>query len=338
MGPLVSVVIPAFNAGRYLESAVQSALAQTLTAIEVIIVDDGSTDDTLVVAMRLQAGDARVRVDRLARNAGPAAARNRALELARGRWLAVLDSDDVMIASRLEMLTAAGTRVDADIVADNLLVFGDGQADVFLDRATPPGWITAVDYLRRTAIYGDGPNLGYLKPLIRVDRLRAADIGYDERLRIAEDDDLIVRALLADLRYWFEPTPGYGYRRHAGSTSHRLSLANAEAMLAAGERHEAAGVGRAAEIRAALARRRRAFRKARAFAALVQALKDRRLAAAAGIAVADPAAVVLLHMPIRAARDRFLARFRPDRPRQPPPPAPATAAALAALRPFGVDA
>jgi succinoglycan biosynthesis protein ExoO len=289
----------------------------------------------MAVAERLQAGDARVRVDRLARNGGPAAARNRALALARGHWLAVLDSDDVLAPSRLATLVASADAVGADIIADNLVVFGDGEARFLLDPATPAGWITPVDYLRRTVIYGASANLGYLKPMLRIDRLRAAGIGYDERLRIAEDDDLIVRALLAGRRYWFEPSPGYGYRRHAGSTSHRLSLANAEAMLAAGERHEAAGVIASAEVREALARRRTGLRMARAFAALVAALKARRPAAAAAIAIGDPAVVGLLHMPIGAA----LARLRPAwLPRRAPQRQPAAVAALAALLPAGAAA
>ena len=327
----MSVAIATFNAAAYLETAVRSALAQSLAAIEVIIVDDCSTDSTLAIASRLRAEDCRVRIDALARNTGPAAARNRALTLARGRWLAVLDADDVLAPGRLASLAAVGERVGADIVADNLVVFGDACApSLHLDPGSPAGWLTLVDYLDQTVIYGSGANLGYLKPLFRVERLRALGTRYDERLRIAEDDDFVVRALLFGMRYWLEPTAGYGYRRHAASTSHRLTPANAQAMLAAGERHLLAGAAQPASVRAALARRHAGLRRAQAFAGFINALKQRRPGAAFAIALADPALVGLIHLPVAAA----FGRLRPAwLPRPSLPPEPAAVAALAALRP-----
>lgn len=327
------MAIPAFDAAPYLEAAIRSVLAQSLAAIEIIVVDDCSTDATFDIATRLQAEDSRVRVDRLARNGGPAAARNRALALARGKWLAIVDSDDLVAAPRMAMLAAIGDRVGADIIADNLVVFGDGETPrLFLDAATPEGWIELGDYLDRTVIYRDGANLGYLKPLLRIEALRAAGLCYDERLRIAEDDDFIVRALLAGLRYWFDPTPGYGYRRHPGSTSHRLSAANAATMLAAGERQSALGHDQPPPVQAALARRLAGFRKARAFAAFIAALKQHRPAAAARELLGEPAIIGLLHLPAGAA----LRRLRPNwLPQAKPAQDPAADAALAALLPAG---
>jgi glycosyltransferase involved in cell wall biosynthesis len=98
MRPLVSVVIPAYNAGRYVDASVGSALGQSFTDLEVIVVDDGSTDDT---AERLKRwSDPRLRVIGQA-NRGLAAALNHAICAARGSYLAFLDADDVWLPAKL---------------------------------------------------------------------------------------------------------------------------------------------------------------------------------------------------------------------------------------------
>ena len=100
-GPAVSVLVPAYQAERYLEEALRSALAQTVSGIEVIVIDDGSTDATAAIAERLAASDNRVRLIRQP-NRGHPAARNRGLAEARGRWAALLDHDDIWLPTRLE--------------------------------------------------------------------------------------------------------------------------------------------------------------------------------------------------------------------------------------------
>src|SRR6476620_2025348 len=99
--PTVSVITPAFNAGRYLEHTLESAIRQTFTDFEVLVVNDGSTDQTRQIADRYAAKDPRVRVIHQ-NNGGIAAARNAALAVARGRYCALLDSDDLWFPSYLE--------------------------------------------------------------------------------------------------------------------------------------------------------------------------------------------------------------------------------------------
>src|SRR5206468_8067951 len=88
LAPTVSVVIPAFNAADYIAAAIESALAQTYPAEEVIVVDDGSTDDTAAIAMRFSHP---VRVLQKP-NGGPASARNTGISAASGTWIALLDA------------------------------------------------------------------------------------------------------------------------------------------------------------------------------------------------------------------------------------------------------
>ena len=101
--PLISVIIPVYNGERYLAEAIESALAQTWRPIEVIVVDDGSTDASGSVSKRF--GPA-VRYD-LQPHAGAGAARNRGVALAAGDYLAFLDADDLWVANKLQLQMTA---------------------------------------------------------------------------------------------------------------------------------------------------------------------------------------------------------------------------------------
>ena len=100
MRDLVSIIMPAYNPGRFLRESVNSVLAQTYTEWELIIVDDCSTDDGDAVAATFS--DPRIRYLKNETNSGAAVSRNRALREARGRWIAFLDSDDVWYPEKLE--------------------------------------------------------------------------------------------------------------------------------------------------------------------------------------------------------------------------------------------
>jgi glycosyltransferase involved in cell wall biosynthesis len=99
--PLVSVVIPAYNAGRFVADAVRSVLAQTYTNVEVVVIDDGSTDDTRQV-MEQFAGDPRVRYHHQP-NAGVSSARNSGIQMARGEFIGLCDADDLWMPNKLEL-------------------------------------------------------------------------------------------------------------------------------------------------------------------------------------------------------------------------------------------
>lgn len=95
--PLISVIIPVYNGERYLSAAIESVLAQAWTPLEIIVVDDGSTDQSVQVARHYQS---QVQVICQA-NAGPGAARNRGVALASGELLAFLDADDLWLPGKL---------------------------------------------------------------------------------------------------------------------------------------------------------------------------------------------------------------------------------------------
>lgn len=99
--PLVSVVMPAYNAGRFIARAIDSVITQSYGNLEIIVVDDGSTDTTSAIVEQYCREDSRIRLVRQ-QNQGVASARNRGIECARGRYIAPIDSDDVWYAAKIE--------------------------------------------------------------------------------------------------------------------------------------------------------------------------------------------------------------------------------------------
>lgn len=114
--PKVSLVIPAFNAEGYLERAVRSLLAQTLRELEIIVVNDASTDGTASLARRLQGDDPRVRFIDLPKNRGVQFTRSHGASVARAPRIGFVDADDWMAPQACEKLLAAAERHDADVV------------------------------------------------------------------------------------------------------------------------------------------------------------------------------------------------------------------------------
>ena len=209
----VSLIIATFNHARFLGAAIDSALAQTLGAVDVIVVDDGSTDDTPAVLARY-AG--RVRVLRQP-NRGLAAARNAGLAAARGTYVAFLDADDVMaptkLAAQLEMLERSPT-------------IGWTYCDVLIETVATRTTVTASERFGYGARALDGwlfPELIHgnfipaIAPMIRRTALDAAG-GFDERLTALEDWDMWLRlSLIAEARY--TPAVLVTYRIRPGGMS-----------------------------------------------------------------------------------------------------------------------
>jgi succinoglycan biosynthesis protein ExoO len=311
--PRVTVGVASYNCAGFLSEALNCILNQTLVDLEVIVVDDASTDNSVEVAQAVARRDRRVHVDVLPENGGPGAARNRILELARGDWYAVVDSDDLIHPRRLETLVAVAEQEKLDLVADNLLLFSSG-AETFARphfvgaRARRPTDLTLQNYLAETLILVSPAHLGFIKPIVRLDALRATGLSYDAAMRIGEDDDLLVRLLAAGLKGRTFPQLTYFYRKHTASVSHNLSD-GAMTRIVEQERRFRADLGEApAATRRALDRRRRTNADADSFVKLIAALKARRLDTALALVLARPSSARLLHLPIAANYRRAIAR------------------------------
>ena len=114
--PLVSVIMPAYNAERFIESAIRSVMAQTVSDWELLVLDDGSRDQTAQIAQRLAQEDPRIRFLPNERNMGVARTRNRGFDLCRGRYVALLDSDDLWCPEKLETQLALAQRTGAQLL------------------------------------------------------------------------------------------------------------------------------------------------------------------------------------------------------------------------------
>lgn len=101
-GELVSVIMPSFKCGRFIEKSIKSVQSQTYTNWELLVVDDCSKDGTVDIVEELMLGDKRIRLFKNRNNSGAAISRNKALEEAKGRWIAFLDSDDLWEPTKLE--------------------------------------------------------------------------------------------------------------------------------------------------------------------------------------------------------------------------------------------
>ena len=114
--PRAAIIIPVYNAGKFLSCALDSALGQTLREIEVIAVDDGSTDDSFRILTERAASDGRLKVLRQPANSGTFSARNRGLRECRSEYVMFLDPDDFLEKTAAEQLSALADREKADIV------------------------------------------------------------------------------------------------------------------------------------------------------------------------------------------------------------------------------
>ncbi|MEN7538030.1 glycosyltransferase family 2 protein [Aurantiacibacter flavus] len=309
--PDVSVAIACFNAMPYLAEAIDSALQQRGVTVEVLIVDDHGSDGSFAYAKSRAAADARIRVFQTPENLGPGGARNIAIENMRGRWYAVLDSDDVFEPDRLAAMIALGERHQADMVADDLAIFGENlPTSRFLEGTglLDSGIITLDTYFRYSVMFGKEPNPGFLKPIIRRSTLESGKHRYQPGLRIGEDDELIVQLLLSGADYRLLPKAGYRYRKHENSISHRLSLANVQRILAS-ERELRGALERRGRLTSAYLRRYRSIEQAVAFTEAVEALKQRRVFPAIAAIVRNPAAARHFGMPLSALAGRWRRRL-----------------------------
>ena len=304
-----SVIIPAWNAEDFIGVAIESALAQQGIELEVLVIDDASTDRTAEVVAAMS--DPRVTVIRRAENGGAAAARNVGFARAQGSWIAVLDADDHLLPGRLAALVALARTRDADIVADNLWVIDDGRQHLHipeaLDGSTEAVSLTVL--YREAVMFAGGREYGYLKPLFSRAFLHAHHLSYDEGLPIGEDFQLLADALACGARFLRARSAGYIYSRLPGSLSHRLVDGQLEAIADADHAFLARRQDQLtlAEAQAVQARRRSAVTAA-AFIRMITAIKTRSFGKLISLAARRPSALLLFRMPIGARWARLRAK------------------------------
>jgi len=240
--------MPAYNAEAYIANALRSVLAQTVSRIEVIVVDDASTDETVKIVHKVMhtKPDKGPRIHLLQNdnNAGPSYSRNRALDAATAPWVTLLDADDCYQPERIECLLAACRKFKADLVADDLYFF-PSDAPVDLERGIlidSRGFVRPLDRLfattRRPCVLkpetfvsgrlpgGNDPRLALVKPLFRRAFLDTHGLRFQEHVTQSEDYVLYLDCLGAGGRFvLMDGPPLYGYRTHVDQTSRQDPLA-----------------------------------------------------------------------------------------------------------------
>jgi glycosyltransferase involved in cell wall biosynthesis len=222
LGPNVSVVIPSFNAAQFISLALNSVICQKYCPLQVVVVDDGSVDDTVNI-VRNYLADNVVLVRQ--QNKGPAVARNVGLQQAKGRWCIFLDADDEIESDFIEAQVSAGEKADASLVFGNTVMFWpDGRK---ISRAATK------QNLSHDEALADVLGSGWYPPhaiLWRSDFMRSIG-GWNESLRRNEDGELIARALLQRPIFAASQSSNALYRQH--SAVGRVSARKDEAAIRA---------------------------------------------------------------------------------------------------------
>ena len=211
VNPLVSVIMPMFNAQVYLADAVESIINQTYKNWELLAIDDGSTDDSLAIMQKYATSDKRIIILKHEQNKGLPAARNTGIKNARGKYIMLMDADDISVSDRMEKQVAFMEKnINVDVCGTFARTFGDGQEVVWekplnnkeikLNLLVMCAFISASTMLRTASI-------------------RHHSLLFDESWKIVEDYEFWCRA--ADrLTYHNLPEALYLCRQVTDSLSH----------------------------------------------------------------------------------------------------------------------
>jgi glycosyltransferase involved in cell wall biosynthesis len=202
--PLVSVMMPCFNAEQTLPMALASLRAQTHRNWEAVVVDDGSGDRTWEL---LQAfGDTRLRVERFGRNRGRGAARQRCLEMAQGSFLSFLDADDWLFPWKLALQVALMEQHPEVVVVSGATVITDARGQAVGLTRTGLGRGDGISI--GLFAYPGPPPLSFPPCMVRMDAAKRA--GFNPDFRRSQDSDFLIRVMLGR-RYAVSPEPVYAY-------------------------------------------------------------------------------------------------------------------------------
>lgn len=231
----ISVIVPVYNVEEYLPRCLESILGQTYRDLQVILVDDGSTDGSSRLCAEFAERDPRIECIRIS-NSGVSAARNRGLEAAKGRWIGFVDADDYIDAGFYETLVSHLTQSDKQIVCCGVRAEDTegNRIERFKGRRLPAG---EQDFDRDDAL------LRYLNPDTRIlywavwNKLYSAEllkgIAFENEKVIAEDFDFTLRCFLRSDGLRYIPDELYHYLVRPGSaiTGSRFSKNSFDGMF-----------------------------------------------------------------------------------------------------------
>ncbi|MDD6252624.1 MAG: glycosyltransferase [Bacteroidales bacterium] len=217
MNPTVSVIVPIYNVSRFLPECIESVINQTYDDFELILVDDGSTDDSGDICDNYAKADNRIRVIHKP-NGGLTSARNAGLNIATGEWIMHLDGDDWIDSEILKVLVAAGDKQSADIVFGDFLMVSDNDSrpNSALDWLVVGGEFSLKNYISSvwTTAWGS---------IVRRRIYSQNRIYSPTEITYCEDFHLMVRLCFFANRVVHVSIPLYNYRQRSSSVMHNLN-------------------------------------------------------------------------------------------------------------------
>jgi succinoglycan biosynthesis protein ExoO len=299
----VSVIIAAYNAEDYLAKSIESVLSQEGIALEVVLVDDGSTDNTLEIMKRFATKDSRVNIVQNCENIGLSAARNQGMRVACGEWVTPLDADDWYGEGRLARLLEAGRRHGVEMVADDQFLSSAGghkKTRTLLSRRFRglETIISTAEFIKETRVSPFKMSMGYIKPLIRRDFMLEHSLGYNENLQQFVDWELWMRCLLDDARLLVIGIPGYYYVYDIpGSVSKKKPARNVALLLETTDRFiEVVKRRNKQEALLQLEKRKKQIQRMEAYLKITSEIKSRRVFHAISSLCRAPAAIPQIMM------------------------------------------
>lgn len=228
MNPLVSIVVPMFNRGEVIKETIESVLIQGYSNWEMILVDDGSTDQTISIVKEFVAIDERIKLfERTRLPKGAPTCRNIGLEVAKGEWLIFLDSDDVIAPNCLEeRVKKIQHHHDVDFIVNNSAFFTNHPTDSthVWNRMNDDSAINR--FLVGEAVWQT------TGPTWSVNYLKRTQLRFDEKLLSAQDWDLHLRALLMNPKFnYINAAPDNFIRRNKKVTTISSQHRNTEKTL-----------------------------------------------------------------------------------------------------------
>lgn len=213
---MISIIVPVYNAEKYLEECINSVLAQEIQDIEVILIDDGSTDNSLAICNRFANMDRRVSVYHK-RNEGVSIARNKGLELAKGKYVAFVDADDIVAPDMFAVLLETAEQYKADIVSCSSACVVDEK--IIKEEY---GTNRIVEYSRKQALatylIGGEINIGVWSKIFKREIIQ--NVRFIEQKRINEDKFFILEAILNSNKFVLnDVTKYFYYKRPESATS-----------------------------------------------------------------------------------------------------------------------
>lgn len=205
--PLVSVLLPVFNAEKYISEAIESIQNQSFRDFELLIINDGSTDGTLEILQQHKKADDRIVIISRA-NKGLVDTLNEGVDIARGQWIARMDADDIALPNRFALQLSMLAQTGADICGGWIQCFGASDTRIIKHPIS--------DEAIKTALYF-GSAFAHPTVMMRTDKIK--QLRYDKLWEKCEDYDLWQRAVSAGWKMANVPEVVLRYRQHENQIS-----------------------------------------------------------------------------------------------------------------------